>query len=51
LWRKKEKWPAVKNSGRWLIGGRGALAVVLRRENVRGRMRCETAGGERPGYI
>jgi hypothetical protein len=51
LWQKKEKWPATKNSRRWLVGDRGALAVALRRENVWGRMRCEMAGGERPGYI
>jgi hypothetical protein len=29
-----EKHPAAKSSGQWLIGDRGALAVVLKRENV-----------------
>jgi hypothetical protein len=46
-----EKWSAVKCSERWLVGDRGALAVALRRERARGRMKCESAGGERPGYI
>jgi hypothetical protein len=31
-----EKRPAAKSSGRWLIGDRGALAVVLKRENAWG---------------
>jgi hypothetical protein len=46
-----EKSPAVKNSGRRLVGDRGALVVALKRENARGRMKCELARGERPGYI
>jgi hypothetical protein len=48
---KKEKWPTMRDFGRWLAGDRGALAVALRRENARGGMRCETAGGDRLGYI
>jgi hypothetical protein len=30
------KWPASRNSGRWLTGDRGALAAALRREIARG---------------
>jgi hypothetical protein len=30
-----EKWPAAKSSRRWLVGDRGALAVVLKRERER----------------
>jgi hypothetical protein len=51
LWRKKVKWPASRNFGQWLTGDRGALAAALRRENAWGGMRCEMAGGDRPGYI
>jgi hypothetical protein len=36
---------------RWLVGDHGALVEALRREKAWGRMRCEPAGGERPGYI
>jgi hypothetical protein len=45
------KWPASRDSGWWLTGDRGALIAALRRENVHGRMRCETEWGDRPGYI
>jgi hypothetical protein len=51
LWQKKKRWPASRSSRRWLTGDRGALAAALKRENVRNGMRCEMAGGDRPGYI
>jgi hypothetical protein len=51
LWRKKKKWPALRDSGRWLTRDHGALAAALRRENARGGIRCETAGDDQPGYI
>jgi hypothetical protein len=51
LCRKQVKWPASRNSEQWLTGDRGALTVALRRENAQGGMRCEMAGGDRPGYI
>jgi hypothetical protein len=40
-----------EGSGRWLIRNRRALAVALKREKTRGRIKCGMAGGERPGYI
>jgi hypothetical protein len=33
---RQKKWPAVKCSGRWLVGDRGALAAALRRESAWG---------------
>jgi hypothetical protein len=48
---EKVKWLASRNSRWWLIGDHEALAVALRRENAWDGMRCETAGGDRPGYI
>jgi hypothetical protein len=51
LWRKKKRWPASRNSRRWLTGDRGALIAAMRREKVHDGMRCEMAGGDRPGYI
>jgi hypothetical protein len=40
-----------EGSGRWLVGDHGALTVALKRQKMRGRMKCGMARGERPGYI
>jgi hypothetical protein len=34
LCQKKKKWPASRDSGRWLTGDRRALTAALRRENA-----------------
>jgi hypothetical protein len=48
LWRKVT---GSEELLRWLVGDHGALVEALRREKAWGQMRCEPAGGERPGYI
>jgi hypothetical protein len=45
------KWPASRDSGRWLTRDRGALTAALRRDNAVGEMMCEMVWGDRTGYI
>jgi hypothetical protein len=43
--------PALRYSGRWLDGGRGALAAALKREKARDEMRGGMVQAYQPGYI